>query len=123
LSSGAIRPSGNHRRPPESTGDGAHEPEQPTGNAGILEETSGGDGPMSDVVTTWIVVQHSDTEQAAKWHPGGWIVVSPGLPNEEKMQIIDIEQLKHLQDRVLVARFPETSTEARVVSETQITDN
>jgi hypothetical protein len=56
-------------------------------------------------VTDWIVVQHPDAEQAAKWHPGGWIVVSPGLPNEEKMQIIDIQQLQGLKDRVLVARF------------------
>jgi hypothetical protein len=59
----------------------------------------------ADVVTTWIVVQHPDAEHASKFRPGRWIQI-----DEERMQIIDIEQLKDLQDRILVARFPTDAT-------------
>ncbi len=52
-------------------------------------------------VTEWIVVQHPDTVQAAEFKPGRWVQI-----DDERMQIIDIEQLQNLQDRVLVARFP-----------------
>jgi hypothetical protein len=85
LPSGAVRQGGNHRRPPESTGDGTHESEQSSGDAGILEETSGGEGQMNNPIKDILAQMLRDAHASWEWSadPAN-VKETGGPPNPEE---------------------------------------